>query len=227
MSTLILRTDRTGFPMVYIDELDAYMHWVPVTKLQFEQFLCAEPDEQLNAAWYSQLLQLNPRVTPERVSHSNYWQSFITGIVPGEAQAFARWCGEGYSVPTLEDWCVAYTALKGLPPDAGPIAEQLALAHRPLSQRASTLLGQLEAASLRACMHANYERTMAHQMFLRLGVMEWVEVNDPRSKWGGMGETTTLLHGNLFSPDHMQPSRPHQPETNRLHYFGFRLLWRA
>jgi formylglycine-generating enzyme required for sulfatase activity len=227
MDPLIFRADRTGFPMVYIDELDAYLHWVPVTKLQFEQYLCAEPEGQHNGPWYDQVLRLNPRVAPDRVGHGNYWQSFVTGVVPDEAQAFARWCGEGYSVPTLDEWFVAYSLLRALPPTSIQGPESFSRAGAQLSARAYTLLSRLEAASSRACVQVNYERTTAHQMFLRLGVMEWVELNDQRSRWGGMGETTAQFHGNLFTPDHKQPSRPHQPESQRLHYFGFRLLWRA
>lgn len=227
MTSLMFRADRTGFPMVYIDELDAYIHWLPVTKIQFEQFICAQPSAQFGEAWYSEVLQLNGRVTPSSVRDTNYWQSFITGILPRETQNFARWCGEGYSLPTLEDWFTAYKALKAQPPESRPIADLFASEYKRLSDRTRTLLTRLDNASTRACKDADYERTLADQMFLRLGIMEWVEVNDQRSQWGGMGETNSRLHGNLFTPDHGQASRPNQPETNRLHYYGFRLLWRA
>ncbi len=34
-------TDPLGFPMVWIEEIGAFMHWLPVTKVQFEKFIAA------------------------------------------------------------------------------------------------------------------------------------------------------------------------------------------
>lgn len=226
MTRLRLRADRTGFPMVYIDTLKAYIHWLPVTKIQFEQFICSQPSSQFDELWYSQLLELNSRISPGSVRDINYWQAFLTGVVPREAQSFARWCGEGYSVPTLADWFAAYKELKELPPENGSVVEPFVHEYKRVSDRTRTLLSRLDNASVRACKEADYKRTLADQMFMRLGVMEWVEVNDQRSYWGGMGETNSKLHGNLFTPDHGQASRPNRPETTRLSYYGFRLLWR-
>jgi hypothetical protein len=213
--------------MVYIDDLDAYIHWLPVTKIQFEQFICSQPSSQFSESWYNELLQLNPRITPSGVRDNNYWQALLTGVLPREAQNFARWSGDGYALPTLEEWFTAYKALKAEAPELESIADLFGREHKRFSERARTLLTRMDSASAKACKDADYERTLADQMLMRLGVMEWIEVGDQRIQWGGMGETNSRLHGNLFTPDHGQASKPNNPETTRLHYYGFRLIWRA
>jgi len=40
MSPFTFEFDKTGFPMVRVDEVNAYVHWLPVTKIQFETFYC-------------------------------------------------------------------------------------------------------------------------------------------------------------------------------------------
>lgn len=222
MTTLKLRSDATGFPMVWVDSIDAYLHWIPVTKIQVEYFLCAAPDPYFDAKWYDEILYLNPRVSPKNIRSHNYWNAFLSGIMPEEVQRFARWCGEGYSIPSLQEWFSAYEILKRLPAQPPTVIDQM----DRLTDRVRLLLTNLDSASRTALAEADYERTLADQMFLRMGVMEWVECRDHRSRWGGMGETAPRFHGSLFSPDYGQASNPNNPDKDRLYYYGFRLLWR-
>jgi hypothetical protein len=104
--------DRAGFPMLWLEDLGAFVHWLPVTKIQCEHFLCDVTDSSFDAAWYDQLLALNPRVSPKEIDERNYWRAIVTGVQPAEAERFARWCGEGYSLPTLSEWCDVYAACK-------------------------------------------------------------------------------------------------------------------
>jgi len=213
---------RTNFPMVWVEELDAYMHWFPVTKVQFEYFLCEVNDSQFDESWYDEILSLNPRVSPTAIRGTNYWRAFITGVLPSEAQRFARWCGQDFSLPTIEEWTIAYRALKQQQPE--DVAAILGLAK--LNERARTLVQRLDTAPQAALKQLGYPRTRAEQMLLRLGVLEWVECRNQASRWGGIGETYPDFHSALFSPESGQPRLPKDPETDRIPYYGFRLLWR-
>jgi hypothetical protein len=222
MTELRFEFDRTGFPMVYIDAIGAFMHWMPVTKLQFEYFMCSAPDSQFGEGWYEEILQPNPRVSPGAINASNYWRALLTNILPEEAQRFARWCGDEYEVPTLEVWSAAYKALKELPPESG-VVERMG----KLKDRVRTTLNRLDSETAKALRDAGYDRTLADQMLMRMGVLEWVECPTQRVHWGGMGELNPRFHGFLFRPDSGQPSRPVNPENERLHYYGARLIRRV
>ena len=228
MATLDIKLDRAGFPIVWVQSIDAYLHWLPVTKIQFEFFLCAEPSAQFDAQWYDDILKLNPRVSSQAITASNYWGGFLSGILPSEAEQFARWCGPGYAVPTLDEWRKAYTFLKAQPVAPQAILHTLQQPGSPkLADRAQRLLTQLEAAQQRVWREVDFNPpSQADQMFMRMGVLEWVESSELRNRWGGMGQTHQRFHGGFFTPDHGQPSRPNDPENMRLHHYGFRLLWR-
>ena len=222
MTELKFELDRTGFPMVWVDAINAYVHWIPVTKLQFEYFLCAAPHSHFDASWYDEVLFLNPRVAPNEIRASNYWNAFLTGIMPSEVQRFARWCGDEYAMPTLKDWFTAYKALKALPAEPRSVIDSIG----NLRERAQVVLARLDSASTIALKESGYERTLADQMLMRMGVMEWVECPSQHSRWGGMGQTFPSFHGSLFTPDHGRPNIPNNPEEERLNAYGFRLIRR-
>lgn len=216
------RKDKTGFPMFWVEKVGVYLHWLPVTKIQFEFFMCDAPDNRFDATWYDTLLQLNNRVSPGSIRLNNYWRAFLTGITPGETLAFARWCGEGYHIPTLAEWNEVYKVLRVEPPIANALAEMGSL---DLSPRITTLLQKIEYVSTQAPSEYGYDRTLADQMLMRLGVMEWIESDNLQHRWGGMGETYSSFHSSLFTPNNGQPQAPKDPETQRLSYYGARLIW--
>jgi hypothetical protein len=223
MSPQMFELDPAGFPMMWVQEIEAYVHWMPVTKIQFEYFVCAAPDSRFDARWYEEALDLNPRTTATDLRSGNYWNAFLTGITPSEAQRFASWCG-GSSIPSLDEWFSAYRALKAKPPLSNLDAAMESLG---LRDRTRSLLRRLESVGSSVTKeYGGYERTLADQMLMRLGVMEWVECSSRRSPWGGMGQTHTAFHGSLQTPDHGQPMIPIDPEANRLGYFGLRLVRR-
>ncbi len=213
------RLDKTGFPMLWVEPIDAYIHWLPITKIQIEYFLCAITESSFDATWYDTILSLNRRISPAHIRANNYWQAFLTGIIPSEAQRFTRWCGEGYEIPSLDDWFTAYKSLKAMSPKASPEMGKL-------RDRTQTLISNLGSASKVASRDVENEYTLADQMLMRMGVMEWVELPEHRNRWGGMGETFPDFHGDLFTPDNGNPRLPINPENKRLSYYGFRLLWR-
>ena len=225
MATPEIVLDRTGFPMVRIAALDAYLHWIPVTKIQFEHFMAAISESQFDSRWYDEILDLNPRVTPTAIRANNYWQAFLTGIRPAEAQRFAQWSGSEYGIPTLEEWNTAYRELKELPNYQLDKLDGL----QGLGVRTQTLINRLDLVGrdVTEKIGGYTPRTLADQMLMRLGVMEWVECVTQRVRWGGMGITHPVFYGALQTPDHGQPMLPINPETNRLPHFGFRLIKRS
>jgi len=222
MTELKFDLDRSGFPMLWVDVIDAYIHWMPVTKVQFEYFLCAAPNSDFDSEWYNTVLALNPRISPNEIRLDNYWRALLTGILPIEVQRFARWSGENYSVPTLQEWFETYNYLKEIPAEPNGIFREIG----ELRDRTRTVLERLDSASKRAIIDAGYERTLAEQMLMRMGVLEWVECREKRFQWGGMGETHPSFHGGLVTPDHGQPSIPNNPDSDRLYSYGFRLIKR-
>jgi hypothetical protein len=215
---LPLATDPTGFPMIWVEAIAAWMHWLPVSKLQFERFLQVAPDRAFDAAWYDQLLALNPRVAPARIRTENYDNALLTGILPAEAERFAAWSGEGFAIPSLEQWLLAWSALKSLPAERGlPAAFSLRL-----EEPVHTLLLRIDNA-LAAATAGFGRRTLADQMLMRWGVLEWVEQAGHPARWAGIGQPLRLARGVQVSPDR-GPVVPDHPEAFRSYLFGFRLI---
>jgi len=226
MNPLLTKLDRAGFPMIWIPVIKAHMHWLPVTKIQFEHFLCSTSDSRFDATWYDRILGYNPRISPGSIRESNYWQTFITGVRPSEALKFADWCGDGYGLPTLKEWFASYETLKTLPAEPKAVAE--ICADHGLSERATALLARIEAAGQAAFRHMEIlpAPTLADQMFMRGGVMEWVEWQGQQTRWGGMGRPNRRFGGVLFNPDMGRPHEVNNPEGEPLPYYGFRLIQR-
>ena len=73
--------DKAGFPMIWVDKpLSAYIHWLPVTKIQFELFMCDSPSSDLSDAWYREVLSLNPRVSPKNVTKKMVLKTVVNRI---------------------------------------------------------------------------------------------------------------------------------------------------
>ncbi|MEA2604063.1 MAG: hypothetical protein QOF89_5055 [Acidobacteriota bacterium] len=211
--------DPTGFPMVWIEEIGAFMHWLPVTKIQFEKFIATTHDPLFNDTWYRRVLDLNPRVAIPEISAENYWHAFLTGILPAEAQQFAAWCGGDYALPTLTEWRKAYAALAAAPVGPG----ELSGFSEGAGEVARSALTRIESSAA-AAARPGRERTRADQMLLRLGVLEWVEQTGGADRWGGMGEPSPHFRM-LWSIDR-GPAIPLNNGASRSNVFGFRLIRR-
>lgn len=218
MADLQFVLDRAGWPMIWVDAIHAYIHWLPITKLQAEYFLCSTADSQFDERWYEELLFLNPRVTPDAVHDDNYWNAFLTGILPHEARCIAQWCDSRCRIPTRDEWRSVYQALKQQPDQ--PRALEMMGALRP---RAQMLLERLDGVS-RAVAAERGRRTLADQMLLRMGVIEWVDCPDRQVRWAGLGQPVPHFVGGFFNPDRGQPHELLDPETERAYYFGLRLI---
>lgn len=213
--------DRTGFPMLWCKDIGAYVHWLPVSKIQFEYFLCDAPDAHFDAEWYDHVLRLNPRITPRDVSGTNYWRALITALLPAEAQRFAFWCGDGYRLPTESEWTAIYWSYRG------EAAENLSSSGllAKLDGRARMLLERIDVSVDEARRRMGYGPDLASQMLLRFGAMEWVRAGSPPSAWRTMGEPLPEFCGNLATLDRPAETFALDPEASRLPAAGFRLLF--
>ena len=106
---MLITSDRTGFPLVAIEEAGVEVHLLPITIGQFRQFVTET--EAITATEYDKLWALNMAVAPDRFRAEERERLFVTGVLPPEALAFARWLGEGFDLPTVKEWRAVYAAL--------------------------------------------------------------------------------------------------------------------
>jgi hypothetical protein len=214
-------SDPTGFPMVWCEPLRVFVHWLPVTKIQFEHFLGAAPDAYFDAAWYETALDLNPRVSPRAVSAANYWQALMTAVTPAEAQRFASWSGDGFRLPSADEWTIVYRALRMRP--AVDLASSPLLTDR--EPRTRELLSRLDVASRQAAARMNDNPALANQMLMRYGAMEWVRCESVLSGWSAKGEPLPDFCGNLERLEDAAAPLIAEATSQRLPAAGFRLVW--
>jgi formylglycine-generating enzyme required for sulfatase activity len=203
---MLLTFDRTNFPLLAIEEADVEIHLLPVTKWQFEQFVAeAGPLEQ---ARYQKLLALNPAINPDRFSAEERERLFVTGILPSEAQTFARWLGQGFDLPTVKEWRAVYAALKRTSLPRHDLAADLA------DSPAGTIVAQFTRQML--------SYLLVDISLMRGGLVEWVR---RERRWVGLGAPRPSFQPNLWDPlnHEIKPLRPNE----RLPYFGFRLIRRG
>jgi len=215
--------DQAGFPLLWVDEITSYMYFFPVTKIQFETFICQVPDQQFGHNWYSEITHLNKRISPHLLTKDNYWQLFITGIKPDEVQRYQNWCNEDgheYYVSTPNQWKDLYQILKNKEPIN---LETLVL---QADRRFYTSATQLEEIITSFCEYSNRPYTLADQMLMSFGVMEWAIIDLTKPRWGGMGEPHPRFFRILNSADQGIAIEPKSPLVDRLPSYGFRLFMR-
>jgi hypothetical protein len=213
--------DSTRFPMVHIEPI-GYFHFLPVTKVQFEYYVCDRPNPGLDQAWYKDVLQLNPRVSPGRVQASNFYGAFMTAVLPAEAEEFAEWHAEAadapLDVPTADEWQAAYRSAAGQ--DPAPADDVLQL---DLAPRARTLLEGLARVTAGLCPNG---ARLADRMFMRNGVMEWVRGDASVGRpWGAYG---VPRFGGALDRTDPATAAPRWPADvhKRIRNYGFRLVRR-
>jgi formylglycine-generating enzyme required for sulfatase activity len=203
---MLLSPDRTGFPLIVVPEVELEVHLLPVTKLQFEQFIT--DSGRLDIALYQELAMLNPQIALPELTLNNRERLFISGVQHWEAQAFAEWQGDGFDLPTAEEWRGIYRALR---------RERF-----PETDRLLEWTGEPVASILRILFEQFPARRLLDISLMRGGLVEWVRTGED---WIGLGSPRPAFHPNLWDPI-KNLIRPLAPDK-RLHYFGFRLVRRG
>jgi len=220
---LDIRLDNTGFPMVWMDSVAAYVQWLPITKIQMEYFLAETNDAIFDESWYYKITQLNPRISPTQIRGNNYWQVLATGILPREAQRYALWCGRGYEIPQAHHWQRIYS-------EAAQIRHNKSFTKQvtdvtELRERPRTLLNRLSRA-MPQDTGVDEERSLADLMMLRMGIMEYTFEDDNRNTFVGLGLTNPDFVGSFRRAE--EPQRLNNPsEGSRMREYGFRLIYRG
>jgi len=216
--------DKSGFPMAKVDPENFWIHIWPVTKIQFEFFLCEEPNSEMDATWYGQLLSNNPRISPSRITSKNYWQLFVAGVHPDKVQTFADWNGKGYSIPKLSEWDAAYKhfletdVTMDLPAEATKIASE-----RKVDPLVNVIDQKLQEVV--SDLSKNGRVSFADRFLMRRGMVEWVRLTSEAGEWGGMGDPNPLSNWNTTAI--ISQSRPEIVRNLNVKHYGFRLIKRG
>jgi len=226
--SLSLTLDSTSFPMVGIPGTRLQMSWLPVTKIQFEHFLC--DTYQYDESWYRECLGYTPRVSPASIRIVDYWNLFMTGIVPNEAIRFANWMGRDYRLPTAQEWKAAITTLANYPADLANIEAVLRATdpqnERTFNARASIMIRRLEEITPADVNMLAGGRRLCDQMLMRLGVVELVYEDNKYNSYVGWGKPNKRFVGSVYNP--LSDARPIQfvnrVEPPRMAHVGFRLV---
>jgi len=203
---MLITIDRTNFPLVVVEDAGVEVHLLPVTKIQFQDFV--EAPTLVNQERYQEMLALNPEVSAATFTANNREQLFATGVLPEEALAFARWLGQGFDLPTTQEWRDILAALRRVPPPRHNLLVDM------VEGPAHTILARLKEQ-----MHI---RSMADFSLMRGGLVEWVRRTD---QLVGLGVPRPQFHPNLWDPLVNEIKPIHLEE--RVRYFGFRLVRRG
>lgn len=203
------QVDNSGYPLVFVEPLGAYVQLFPVTKPQFEKFISADARRQYGDKWYEDVITLNPRASYRSSYVPAREQLFMTGVTSGEALAFGRWLGRNYSLLTAEEWSICNRwfgeqTAPAAPPDL----------HNRLSRDALGIWELVEAQ----CLEQNWPPTLRELSLMTQGILEWVVEHSGR--YCGLGDPAS-------SKSQRSAAHPVYPIGRGRHRgIGFRLCMR-
>ena len=203
---MLISFDRTNFPIIAVEGLGIEIHLLPITKWQFERFL--DESKVVKQTAYQEMLALNPAISFMNFNHDKIEQLFITGILPTEIWAFAQWLGEGFDIPTLEEWRAIHRALKKTPLPRYSLSEELV--DGPAEKIIDQLIDQV------------HTQVMVDLTLMPRGLVEWVRQGE---NLVGVGAPRPQFHPNLW--DSFSHEITPIDLSQRLPYFGFRLVRRG
>lgn len=223
-----LQLDPLGFPMIWVRGLEAHVHWLPLTCIQFELFLARGGAEELDAGWYAERHERKARLSAREITTDNFWRCLLTGVLPQEAQAVAEWLGPGFRLSTSTEWLTLFRAAERVPaqtldwstlaPSVSPRCLELLRAFAALPPKGRHAEATQEAPD------GGLPQTLADQMLLRGGLLEWVDTGSLGQPWGGAGEVHDSLHRQISRLQDGEVRIPRRPTERRIDHFGFRLI---
>ena len=214
LGTYKWKIDSSGYPLVFVEPLEAYVHLFPVTKQQFERFITSRRQGGMDDKWYEEIDALNPRVSYRSLDIHTPERLFMTGVSTDEAQSFSRWLGRHYSLLSADDWKKCYDWFKEQQDQPAPFLP-LNLAER-LSTDAVAIWDIIEAQLLDQHKQIN----LWNLSLMKQGILEWV-IELPGTYYG-LGDPATVKSMRKFS----DPLRLLGAEPRRHKNLGFRLRTR-
>jgi hypothetical protein len=154
----------------------------------------------------------------------NLTQAFLTDITFQEARVFSQWYGQGYDLPTVEQWRRALRTFEAI--EAHPAFVERLLALTELHPRAR-LLVQTCSQALPAYqrMRDMTGRRLSHQLMLSPGILEYAYQDDTHTRCQACGQSFQVLRSGSVGPGTiMDLSRPQQGE--RMPMLGVRPVLR-
>ncbi|MCP4695952.1 MAG: hypothetical protein GY862_03745 [Gammaproteobacteria bacterium] len=172
--------DRVGFPCLRFADLSVSL--LPLTKLHYEHYL-ADAAIPENDTRYTKMLLLNPRISSSRCSAENREQLLLTGLTAAELEAFARWSGPKFRVPTVEEWRAIYREMQVFS------SQEITACFERLAPLPRILFTHLRARQP--------VQTALDFSLMQGGVMEWVRDN---RDWAQLGKPRREFLPNLWAP---------------------------
>jgi hypothetical protein len=199
------QVDESGYPLILVEPLKAYVHLFPITKTQFEKFMVSGRKPGFGDEWYTELLELNPRVSYRSADILSPDGLFMTAVTINEAYDFSRWLGRNYRFLTADDWAICSNWFAAQ--DAASLPDDL---RKCLSPDAAAIWDLVETQWLYG------HPTLQDLSLMNRGILEWV-IERP-GRYCGVGEpASSKLQRNAGDP-----VRP----LGRLKNLGFRLCAR-
>lgn len=203
------RVDDTGYPLVFVEPVQAYVQLFPVTKPQFEKFISSGARREYGDEWYEEIIKLNPRASYRSPDLPAREQLFMTGLTPVETLAFGRWLGRNYALLTAQEWSACY---RWFGEQTAPLVSP-DLCDR-LSRDAQGIWEMVEEQWL----ERNRQPTLRELSLMTQGILEWVV--EQSGRYCGLGDPAS-------SKSQRRAEHPVYPiGQSRLRNIGFRLCTR-
>lgn len=203
----MLVLDATTFPALRLPGVGLDVGLLPVTRAQFDYFL-GEPSG-FPADVLAELTQASPRATWRRVSADRPEGVFLTAVRPDEAERFAAWLGDGWRLPTPDEWRACDAAARRLGTEVG-VYRQAAddpRVHPAARALIEWAVGRGPPSAARAGLWDG-------------GLLEWVAL--PGGGHGLLGRPRPGLIALVLNPQAHDPVRPTTPARHPA--FGARLV---
>lgn len=206
------KVDASGYPLIWVEPIESYVHLFPITKPQFEKFIVTRRQPTFGDDWYSKILKMNPRVSYRNQDITMPEHLFMTGVTTEEAASFGKWLGREYSLLTSEEWCKCYEwSAKQM---ATSIPEEWS---DRISGDARAVWEIIEDQCWGRDSNRRQPPTLQDLSLMTMGILEWA--SERPGRYCALGEPAS----ESFQRRACDPVYPLGAEPRRLRNLGFRL----